>query len=261
MAGVLRSPLQSTSRRRRSSTLPKPIAEYPGFETPSTLQLVQDYELAARQEHYVDPVFQNKYQSKVGALIYAASCGRPGEALTIGILARALTFPTAEMDDYANRVLAYMAENADNGIEFKPGGRAELVAYSDSDWAVAHSTTGFCVTYGGAAIFYGSKRQHCISLSSTEAEIVAASHTAAEVIYLRGLLAEMGQEQMRPTKMHVDSSGAVELSKERRSCQRSRYVDRRDLKVREYVAQGIIARGRDAPLLMHMPLISPILAI
>eukprot|EP00965_Chrysotila_dentata_P127468 4215395-Pleurochrysis_carterae.AAC.1 len=36
------------------------------------------------------------------------------------------------------------------------------------------------VTFGGAAVSYGSKRQHCISLSSTEAEIVAASHTAAE---------------------------------------------------------------------------------
>eukprot|EP00965_Chrysotila_dentata_P035331 1175116-Pleurochrysis_carterae.AAC.1 len=57
---------------------------------------------------------------------------------------------------------------------------AQLVAYSDSDWAVAHSTTGFCIMYGGAAVSYGSKRQHCISLSSTEAEIVAASHTAAE---------------------------------------------------------------------------------
>eukprot|EP00965_Chrysotila_dentata_P111276 3678878-Pleurochrysis_carterae.AAC.1 len=37
--------------------------------------------------------------------------------------------------------------------------------------------------YGGAAVSYGSKRQHCISLSSTEAEIVAASHIAEEVIY------------------------------------------------------------------------------
>eukprot|EP00965_Chrysotila_dentata_P212723 6187209-Pleurochrysis_carterae.AAC.1 len=84
------------------------------------------------------------------------------------------------MDEHANRVLAYMTQTADEGIEFKSGGKAELVAYSDSDWAVAHSTTGFCVTFGGAAIAYGSKRQHCISLSSTEAEIVAASHTAAE---------------------------------------------------------------------------------
>eukprot|EP00965_Chrysotila_dentata_P056804 1885230-Pleurochrysis_carterae.AAC.1 len=92
-----------------------------------------------------------------------------------------------------------MAQNADEGIEYKTQGGAQLVAYSDSDWAVAHSTTEFCIMYGGAAVSYGSKRQHCISLSSTEAEIVAASHTAAEVIYLRGLLAEMGREEASAT--------------------------------------------------------------
>eukprot|EP00965_Chrysotila_dentata_P186342 6152632-Pleurochrysis_carterae.AAC.2 len=58
------------------------------------------------------------------------------------------------MDEHANRVLAYMAQSlaqsADEGIEFKPGGKAELIAYSDSDWAVARSTTGFCVTFGQA---------------------------------------------------------------------------------------------------------------
>eukprot|EP00965_Chrysotila_dentata_P183030 6044087-Pleurochrysis_carterae.AAC.1 len=64
--------------------------------------------------------------------------------------------------------------------------------------------------YGGAAVAYGSKRQHCISLSSTEAEVVAASLTAAEVIYLRGLLAEMGREESQATPMYVDNSGAVE---------------------------------------------------
>eukprot|EP00965_Chrysotila_dentata_P260278 6213846-Pleurochrysis_carterae.AAC.1 len=79
-----------------------------------------------------------------------------------------------------------MAQNADEGIEYKARGGAQLVAYSDSDWAATHSTTGFCIMYGGAAVSYGSKRQHCISLSSIEAEIVAASHTAAEVSYLRG---------------------------------------------------------------------------
>ena len=123
-----------------------------------------------------------------------------------------------------------MAQHADEGIEFKTQGGSQLIAYSDSNWAVGHSTTGFCIMHGGAAVAYGSKRQHCISLSSTEAEIVAASHTAAEVIYLRGLLAEMGREEAQATPMYVDNSGAVELSKERRSCQRSRHVDRRDLK-------------------------------
>eukprot|EP00965_Chrysotila_dentata_P106601 3520988-Pleurochrysis_carterae.AAC.4 len=74
--------------------------------------------------------------------------------------------------------------------------------------------------YGGAAVSYGSKRQHCVSLSSTEAEIVAASPTAAEVIYLRDLLAEMGSGEASVTPIYVDNSGAVDLSKERRSCQR-----------------------------------------
>eukprot|EP00965_Chrysotila_dentata_P145870 4819059-Pleurochrysis_carterae.AAC.1 len=94
--------------------------------------------------------------------------------------------------------------------------------------------------FGGAVVSYGSKRQHCILLSSTEAEIIAASHTAAEVIYLRGLLAEMGHAQDGPTPLYVDNSAAVELSKQRRSCQRSKHVDRRYLKVREYLAHGSI---------------------
>eukprot|EP00965_Chrysotila_dentata_P006301 205624-Pleurochrysis_carterae.AAC.1 len=50
----------------------------------------------------------------------------------------------------------------------------------------------------------------------------------------------MGLEQRFATPRYVDNSGAVELSKDRRSCQRWRHVDRRDLKVREYVAHGHI---------------------
>eukprot|EP00965_Chrysotila_dentata_P145405 4802480-Pleurochrysis_carterae.AAC.1 len=40
------------------------------------------------------------------------------------------------MDDHVNRVLAYFAQNADEGIEYKIQGAAQLIAYSDSDWAV-----------------------------------------------------------------------------------------------------------------------------
>eukprot|EP00965_Chrysotila_dentata_P186271 6150411-Pleurochrysis_carterae.AAC.1 len=50
----------------------------------------------------------------------------------------------------------------------------------------------------------------------------------------------MGRKEANATPRYVDNTGAVELSKERRSCQRSRHVDRRDLKVREYVAHGSI---------------------
>eukprot|EP00965_Chrysotila_dentata_P068581 2266682-Pleurochrysis_carterae.AAC.1 len=222
--------------------LRSPVEALPVCDTPAAVTLIKDYEKAMLKQSAPDYRFMKAYQSKVGALIYAVPCGRPGEAFAIGVLARALTFPTPQMNSHADRVLTYMAKSSTDALHFNntaPDADV-LVAFSDSDWAVGHSTTGFCVMFGGAAISYGSKRQHCIALSSTEAEIIAASHVAAEIVHLRGLLHEMGRPPTAPTVLYVDNSGAVELAKERRSCRRSRHVDRRDLKVREYVAQGVV---------------------
>ena len=50
----------------------------------------------------------------------------------------------------------------------------------------------------------------------------------------------MGLHQEAPTTLRVDNSGAVELSRDRKSCHRSRHVDRRFFKVRELEALGIV---------------------
>ena len=44
----------------------------------------------------------------------------------------------------------------------------------------------------GACIGHSSKKQPCVSMSSTEAEIIAASTGALEAVYFRRILAEMG---------------------------------------------------------------------
>ena len=178
--------------------------------------------------------------TKVGALIYVVPVCRVDCAYAIGMLARCLTFPTEAMDAAAERCLVYLAQNPDLGITFNASleeGELELRAYSDSNWCVGHSTSGWAIMYGGAAVGYGSKRQQSIALSSTEAEIMAASLAAAEVMYFRGLLREMGRD-LPPTKLYVDNQeGAIELSKDAKSCQRSRHIERRYLKVRELAAE------------------------
>ena len=90
-----------------------------------------------------------------------------------------------------------------------------------------------------ACIVHSSKRQACIAMSSTEAEIIAASACALEVVHARALLEELGLAQ-DVTPLYVDNSGAVELSRDRKSCHRSRHVDRRYFKVRELSALGEI---------------------
>ena len=50
----------------------------------------------------------------------------------------------------------------------------------------------------------------------------------------------MGLPQDEPTELLVDNSGAVELSRDRKSCHRSRHVDRRYFKVRELSYEGVL---------------------
>ena len=74
-------------------------------------------------------------------------------------------------------------------------------------------------------------------MSSTEAEIIAASACAIELVHFRRLAEEMGLPQ-DVTTLKVDNSGAVELARDRKSCHRSRHVDRRFFKVRELAYEG-----------------------
>ncbi|KAL1520540.1 hypothetical protein AB1Y20_022116 [Prymnesium parvum] len=75
---------------------------------------------------------------------------------------------------------------------------------------------------------------------------MAASLAGAEIMYLRGVLRDLEYDVSEPTVLWVDNSGAVELStKQRReSAVRSRHIERRHLKIREWVAaEGhIVAR-------------------
>lgn len=148
------------------------------------------------------------------------------------------------MLEAADRCIAYFVHTASEGITFDGSRGGDLVAYSDSDWSVAHSTTGYCIRLAGAPISYTSKRQQCIALSSTEAEIMAASAAATEVAYLREIFRDLGLCQTDPTELYVDNTGAEMLAKERKVTSRSRHITRRYLKVREYVADGIIAVRR-----------------
>ena len=85
-----------------------------------------------------------------------------------------------------------------------------------------------------------SKRQQSISISTTEAEIMAASLAATEIVFMRNLLTEMGYDMSEPTVLWVDNMGAVEITKRRESLARSRHIERRYLKMQEWVAEGKI---------------------
>ena len=61
---------------------------------------------------------------------------------------------------------------------------------------------------GGAV----SCRQDCVSLSTSEAEYVAASQCGQEVVYLREILRDFGFPPPGPTRVYEDNRACVSMS-------------------------------------------------
>ena len=74
----------------------------------------------------------------------------------------------------------------------------------------------------------------------TEAETFAASAAAAEVLWARGLMGELGAPQLEPTTLWVDNKGAVAIANDRASVGRSRHIARRAHFLLEAAASGAI---------------------
>ena len=88
-----------------------------------------------------------------------------------------------------------------------------------------------------AAIAYICKKQGPIAMSSTEAEIMAASLAALEAVFLRGVLREFRLLQERATTIGIDNQGAIALAKNYISNSRTKHIERRHLKIRELVEE------------------------
>lgn len=55
-------------------------------------------------------------------------------------------------------------------------------------------------------------KQKSVSRSSTEAEYRAMSYACSEILWLWGLLSELGFTQTSPTSLHADNIGAIRIT-------------------------------------------------
>ena len=135
----------------------------------------------------------------------------------------------------ALRVLNYLYHTRKLGLRWTRGAGAKMYGQVDSDWAKVKSTSGYVFYLAEAVFAYLSKGQPCIAMSSTEAEIMAASLAALEAVFLRGTLGSCLLEQSVPTEIGIDNQGAIALAENYVSNSRTKHIERRHLKIRELV--------------------------
>lgn len=162
-----------------------------------------------------DIVEQNfPYRQAVGALAYLAVGTRPDISYAVGVASRNLAAPSKKDIALVKRIFRYLKGTQCNGLCYTKTASLRLNCYSDADHAgdesTARSTSGMVCMLSGAAISWRSQLQPTVSISSTEAEIIAASETAQEIIWLKLLLDGMVKSQ-NPV-LYLDNESAIKLA-------------------------------------------------
>lgn len=183
------------------------------------------------------------YREAVGALAYLMVGTRPDIAYAVGVASRKLESPSKEDWLGVKRILRYVKGTYSYGIKYgqhKPG---ILEAFSDADHGgdreTSRSTTGVACRYAGGVISWLSQRQASVAISTTEAELVAASEAARELVWLTRVMKVLTELKYTPA-LHVDNEAAVRLAHNPEFHKRTKHIRIRHFYVREQVAEGAI---------------------
>jgi hypothetical protein len=85
--------------------------------------------------------------------------------------------------------------------------------------------SGYCFTLGSGAVTWSARQQKTVSLSTCEAEYVAASDTAKELIWLHMLLSEMDFAQPTATPLLCDNTRGIVLSEDASYHSKVKHID------------------------------------
>ena len=184
------------------------------------------------------------YSEAIGSVLWPVMVSWPDAAYAVGVLLQYIQNPGPAHWEGVKRVINYLGSTKDLWLTF--GGQKETIVegYFDADWAGQkhqHSISGFSFHYGVGAVFWSSKKQHVIALSSTEAEYVAQTHAAKEAMWIRSFISEIQGGGREPLTILCDNQGAIALAKDNKYHAHTKHIDLCYHFIREAVKDGKIS--------------------
>lgn len=227
------------------------LAECKVVSTPEAIGAADDKHPALEE-----PADRQHYMEVVGTLMYAAISTRPDIAHAVHYLASNMQAPTHRHAVAAERVLRYLAGTKAVGLVFgsrngdvigDSRGRStqvqvDVCAFSDADWANSKrdrkSITGWVAKLNGDPVSWASKKQRTVALSTCEAELYAEAAAIQEVLWLRGLMKELGLHVRSGSLVYGDNQSALSVSSNGVKTERTKHVDVKYHFITETVESG-----------------------
>ena len=179
----------------------------------------------------------------IGSLLYLTA-SRPDLAFSVGVCARFQAQPKESHLLAVKRIIRYVHGTTDLGLWYSCDTNVSLAGFSDADWAGnvddRKSTSGACFYYGNNLIAWLSKKQASISLSTAEAEYIAAGSCCTQLLWMKQMLLDFGMVVDSLT-VFCDNTSAINISKNPVQHSRTKHIDIRYHFIRELVEDRTIS--------------------
>ncbi|KAL4366243.1 hypothetical protein GQ457_05G027450 [Hibiscus cannabinus] len=187
---------------------------------------------------------QIPYASAIGSIMYAMICTRPDLSYALCMTSRYQENPGEGHWTAVKNILKYLRRTKDAFLVY--GGEKELriKGYTDASFQTdkddSRSQSGFVFCLNGGAVSWKSSKQDTVADSTTEAEYIATSEAAKEVVWIKKFITSLGviPSIEDAVDLYCDINGAIAQSKEPISHQRSKHILRSFHLIREIIDRG-----------------------
>jgi hypothetical protein len=115
------------------------------------------------------------------------------------------------------RIFRYLKGKEEFGLLYPKGKDLSLIFYTDSDWVGfiddQRSTSGAVFYLGECLVSWLSKKQSSVSLSTVEAEYIAAASCCTQVLWMKQTLTDIQVEYDDPIPIYCDNTSTISISK------------------------------------------------
>ena len=194
-------------------------------------------------EDKVNPEDHETYRSGIGTLLYLTKHSRPDICNPVRELSKTMDAPAPVHLKEMYKVIRHVLSTKGYGLKFelrKDMIKWALKALSDSDFASDKETRisvfAYIIYFCGIPIAWRSKGMKSVVLSTTEAEYMALSEVVKELKFIVQLFQTMNIEVELPITVNVGNVGAIWLSNNRTTSDRTKHIDMRTSSfVKEYI--------------------------
>lgn len=184
------------------------------------------------------------YKEAVGSLLFLAMISRPDIAYAVNVVSQHAENPQKVHCNAVRRILKYIKGTAECGIRFASDKmNLRINAYSDADFAgdtaTRKSTTGYVIMLNNSPISWGARKQRIVTLSTTEAEYVAASETIKDLIWVDRLITNLLSGGYEKPVVRIDNQSAIRLIKNPEYHKRTKHIDVKYHFIREKYENGL----------------------